>query len=327
MQNIKLLTSDDIKELISMEEAIDVMKLAFADLSLGKYRMPVRTVTDFGSDELSLFYKPSFLPAEDIIGIKLLSQSKGKALHGNPAIQGIVILINSRTNSIVGLMDGTYLTALRTGAASGIATRLLSRTESSVLAVFGAGAQAFTQFEAVCCERAVRKAYIFDLNPDSVNRFIDFFKTKTDIELVHATDLSYLKEADIICTATTSGKPLFPFDMLKKGVHINAIGSYTPKMQELPDELFTVASLFVDQKESCFSESGDIIVPMNKGTFIPENYKGEIGDLITSKISGRTSPDEITVFKSVGLAIQDLAMANFAYDKACRNEAGKNIEI
>jgi len=144
---------------------------------------------------------------------------------------------------------------------------------------------------------------------------------------VNATDLSYLKEADIICTATPSGKPLFPFDMLKKGVHINAIGSYSPKMQELPDELFSVASLFVDQKDSCFSESGDIIVPMKKGTFIPENYKGELGALITSKIGGRTSPDEITVFKSVGLAVQDLAMANFAYTKACRDNIGQDIKI
>lgn len=327
MQNIKLLTSADIKELISMEEAIDVMKLAFADLSLGKFRMPVRTVTDFGSDELSLFFKPSFMPAEDIIGIKFLSQSKGKPLHGNPAIQGIVILINSKTNSIIGLMDGTYLTALRTGAASGIATRLLSRAESSVLALFGAGAQGYTQFEAVCCERAVKRAYIYDLNPDSVNSLIDSFKSKTDIELVHATDLSCLKEADIICTATPSGKPLFSMDMLKKGVHINAIGSYTPKMQELPDELFSVASLFVDQKESCFSESGDITVPMEKGTFKPDNYKGAIGDLILSKIGGRTAPDEITVFKSVGLAIQDLAIANFAYAKACHASLGQDIKI
>lgn len=327
MQTIKLLTSADIKDLISMEEAIEVMKMAFGDLSMGKYRMPVRTVTDFGSDELSLFYKPSFLPAEDFIGIKLISQSKGKALHGNPAIQGIVVLINSRTNSIIGLMDGTYLTALRTGAASGIATRLLSRRESSVLALFGAGAQGYTQFQAVCCERAVRRAYIYDLNPDSVNLFIDFFKSKTDIELVHATDLSHLKEADIICTATPSGKPLFSLDMLKKGVHINAIGSYNPKMQELPDELFSIASLFVDQKESCFSESGDITVPMKKGTFNPGKYKGEIGDLIISKIGGRTSADEITVFKSVGLAIQDLAMAVFAYKKTSLNEAGQKIVI
>ncbi len=327
MQNIKLLTSEDIKDLISMEEAIEVMKMAFWDLYLGKYRMPVRTVTDLGANELSLFYKPSFLPAEHRIGIKLLGQSKGKPLHGNPAIQGIVILIDSETNSIIGLLDGTWLTALRTGAASGIATRLLSREDSSVLALFGAGAQGYTQFEAVCCERPVRRAYIYDLDSEAVERFIDFFKEKTDVELLPAANLSSLKEADIICTATNSKKPLFTTDMIKKGVHINAIGSYNPGMQELPEDLFSVASLFVDQKDSCFSESGDIIVPMKKGTYKPENYKGEIGGLISSKIIGRVSPDEITVFKSVGLAIQDLAIANFAYTKACRGNIGQDIKI
>ena len=327
MQNIKLLTTADIKDFISMEEAINVMKLAFKNLSLGKYQMPVRTITDFGDAGLSLFYKPSFMPSEDMIGIKLLSQSKGKPSSANPAIQGIMILINSETNSVVGLLDGTYLTALRTGAASGIATRLLSRKESSVLALFGAGAQGYKQFEAVCCERNIKRAYIYDINSQAVERFIDFYKPETGVELVHASDLSYLKEADIICTATPSGKPLFPLNMLKKGVHINAIGSYSPKMQELPDGLFLTASLFVDHKDSCFAESGDIINPMSKGTFKSENYKGEIGELISAKITGRMTPDEITVFKSVGVAIQDLAIASFAYTKACQADKGQNIKI
>lgn len=308
-----------------MKEAIEVMKLAFSDLSMSKYLMPVRTVTDFGSGAITLFYKPSFLPAEAMIGIKLLSQSRGKPLQGNPAIQGIMMLIDSESNSIIGLLDGSYLTALRTGAASGIATRLLSRSESSVLALFGAGAQGYTQFEAVCCERAIRRAYIYDISPEAVGRFIDFFKPKTDIELLHGEELSSLKEADIICTATTSGKPLFVSDMLKKGVHINAIGSYKPEMQELPDDLFSVAALYVDHKDSCFSESGDIIIPLGKGTLNPDNYKGEIGELISSKITGRTSHEQITVFKSVGVAIQDLAIASFAYRKAC--EAGKGHDI
>jgi ornithine cyclodeaminase/alanine dehydrogenase len=327
MQYIKLLTSEEIKDLVSMEEAIDVMKLAFSDLSLGKYRMPVRTVTDFGTEGISLFYKPSFLPSDERIGIKLLTQSKGKPLHGNPAIQGLMILINSESNSIIGLLDGTCLTALRTGAASGIATRLLSRPESSVLALFGAGAQGYTQFEAVCCERAIRRAYIYDINAGAARQFIDYFKPKTGVELVHAAELSYLQEADIICTATTSGKPLFPLEILKKGVHINAIGSYSPKMQELPDDLFSVASLFVDHKESCFSESGDIIIPMSRGTFRTANYRGEIGELISGKITGRTSRDEITVFKSVGVAVQDLALASYAYTKAAGAGIGQEIKI
>ncbi|MCU0378875.1 MAG: ornithine cyclodeaminase family protein [Bacteroidales bacterium] len=327
MQNIKILTSEEIKDLVSMKEAIDVMKLAFSDLSMGKYRMPVRTVTDFGNGAISLFFKPSFLPQEERIGIKLLSQTRNKPSQGSPAIQGIMVLIDSATNSIIGLLDGSYLTALRTGAASGIATRLLSRSESSVLALFGAGAQGYTQFEAVCCERDIRKAYIYDTSSEAADRFIAFFKAKTDVELLHGADLSSLREADIICTATNSGKPLFQTDMLKKGVHINAIGSYKPQMHELPDDLFSVASLYVDHKDSCFSESGDIITPLEKGIFNHDNYKGEIGELISSRITGRISSDQITVFKSVGVAVQDLAMASFAYRKACDAGIGQDIKL
>jgi len=120
---------------------------------------------------------------------------------------------------------------------------------------------------------------------------------------------------------------LFPLEMLKKGVHINAIGSYSPKMQELPDDLFSVASLFVDHKDSCFSESGDIIIPMSRGTFSTANYRGEIGELISEKITGRISHDEITVFKSVGVAVQDLALASFAYTKAAGAGIGQEIKI
>lgn len=327
MQSIKILSSADIKGLVTMKEAIDVMEMAFKELYLGNFQMPLRTITDFGEDELSLFYKPSFMPKEEMIGVKLLGQSKKKSTNGNPTIQGIVVLISSTTNSIVGILDGTYLTALRTGAASGIATRYLARKESSVLAVFGAGAQGYSQFEAICCERNIKKAYIYDIDSTAADRFANCYKSWSSTELVPTKDLSCLKEADIICTATNSYKPLFPLNMLKKGVHINAIGSYNPTMQELPDDLFSTASLYVDQKDSCFAESGDIIIPMNKGTFKLENYKGEIGELISSGGNGRTSSSEITVFKSVGLAIQDLAIANYAYNKSSKENIGQVIKI
>jgi ornithine cyclodeaminase/alanine dehydrogenase-like protein (mu-crystallin family) len=327
MQSIKILSSTDIKVMVSMKEAIDVMGMAFKELYQGNFQMPLRTITDFGEDELSLFYKPSFMPKEEIVGVKLLGQSKKKSTNGNPTIQGIVVLINSKTNSIVGILDGTYLTALRTGAASGIATRYLARKESSVMAIFGAGAQGHSQFEAICCERNITKAYIYDIDSTAADRFANYYKSWSSSVLIPTNELSCLNEVDIICTATNSCKPLFSLKMLKKGVHINAIGSYNPTMQELPDDLFTSASLYVDQKDSCFAESGDIIIPISKGTFKPENYKGEIGELIASKVTGRTSSSEITIFKSVGLAIQDLAIANYAYTKACEENIGQVINI
>lgn len=327
MGMIKVLSSTDIKELVTMKEAIDVVEEAYRDLSAGRVEMPLRTITDLGKEELTLFYKPSFIPSLGTVGIKLLSQYKQTAGPGNPTIQGIVILIDAGTNMIRAIVDGTYLTALRTGAATGVATRQLAREDASVLALFGAGAQGYTQFKAVCAVRKIKRVYIFDLNPEAIRRFIDFHKSCTDVEFCVGDDTDVLKEVDIICTVTNSKSPLFKSEVLKRGVHINAIGSYNPGMRELPEDLFTYASLVVDHKDSCFSESGDIIIPLSEGMLDLSHYKGEIGDVLTGKAKGRETEEETTVFKSVGIAIQDLATACYAYRKACGREIGNDIVI
>lgn len=325
MNTIKILSSEDIKELVSMKEAINTIATAFCDLSAKNVNMPLRTITDFGENELTLFYKPSLMPSLHSIGIKLLSQYKTGGRNGRPTIQGIIVLIDSENNTTQAILDGTYLTALRTGAASGVATRCLAREDSEVFVLFGAGAQGYTQFEAVCCERSIRKAYIFDVNKEAIERFIGHYKGLKQVDLYPGEDLSVIAEADIISTVTNSKQPLFPSNLLKKGVHINAIGSYNPCMHELPTDIFTSASLFVDHKDSCFSESGDIIIPLSEGMLPPDHYKGEIGEVLLSRIRGRISSDEITVFKSVGIAIQDLAAANYAYRQACQKGVGTDI--
>ena len=191
----------------------------------------------------------------------------------------------------------------------------------------GGGTQAYTQFEAVCCEREITEAFIFDINRAKAERLANHFKGKFNGRITVTDDLSLLSRADIICTATPSTKPLFPANLLKPGVHINAIGSYNPQMQELPNELFTTALLYVDHEESCFSETGDLINPLKLGTLNMENYRGEIGSLVASVSTGRSSADEITVFKSVGVAAQDLAIAEFVYRKAVELSVGNNFEF
>lgn len=324
---IKILSSADVKKLVPMEEALGVVENAFRDLSEGRVKMPLRTITDLGKEELTLFYKPSFMPTIGTVGIKLLSQYKQTPRAGLTTIQGIVILIDAETNRTRAIVDGTYLTALRTGAASGVATRCLAREDASVLALFGAGAQGYTQFEAMCCVRKIKKVYIFDLHPEAVQRFIDFYRSRAGIEFCAGEDTGVLEEADIICTVTNSESPLFKKEVLKKGVHINAIGSYNPKMQELPEDMLASASLIVDHKDSCFSESGDILIPLSKGILDEKHYKGEIGDLLTGKARGRDSEEEITIFKSVGIAIQDLATAAYAFRKSCECDVGSEVTI
>ena len=310
-----ILSSEDVRRLVSIEEAIEVVASSYSELSEGGIQMPVRTVTDFDHDDLTIFYKPSYMVSERIAGIKLLSQLRNGGRNGHPTIQGIVMLIDAVNNTTCAIVDGTYLTALRTGAASGVATKCLARENATTLVIFGAGAQSYTQFEGVCAVRNIKKAYVFDIRKETVDKFIHTYRD-SDVEIKYGDDISKVSEADIICTVTNSVVPLFPREILKKGVHINAIGSYAPNMQELPDDIFKGTSLFVDHRQSCFSESGDIIIPLSK-ELLPENsFKGEIGDVLTGKIAGRSFDEEITIFKSVGLAVQDLATANYAYKKA-----------
>lgn len=326
MNDIKILSSDDVRRLVSIEEAIDAVAVSYRELSEGRAQMPVRTVTDFNYDDLTVFYKPAYMASGHIAGVKLLSQLRMGGRNGHPTIQGIVMLIDARNNVTQAIVDGTYLTALRTGAASGVATRLLAREDSHTLAIFGAGAQAHTQFRAMCAVRRIRKAYIFDIHDGAVEKFIEAHEG-LGVDLQPGGDISKLREADIICTVTNSRTPLFPKEALRKGVHINAIGSYSLEMRELPDDIYVGTSLFVDHRASCFSESGDIIGPVSKGLLPDVSYKGEIGELLAGKIRGRDSDEEITVFKSVGVAVQDLVTAHYAYTKACSEKAGSDITI
>lgn len=328
MNTIKVLNSEDLKQLVSIEEAIETVVDAYVELSNNTAEMPDRVITGLGQ-ELDIFFKPSLVPNINTAAVKLLSIRKQGGVNGHPAIQGLVILIDSENNLTQAIIDGSHLTALRTGAASGVATRYLAREDSSVLALFGAGAQAYTQFEAVCAERPIKKAYLFGSSKtsQSVQTFIDYYKGKSNVEIIAADNLEVLSSVDIICTVTPSFQPLFKTSQLKKGVHINAAGSYSPTMHELPEDIFMHTSLFVDHKESCFSSTADILVPLEKGLLPMENFKGEIGDLILGKIKGRSNDSEITVFKNVGIAIQDLMTAKYAYDKACKENFGTSIKM
>ena len=225
------------------------------------------------------------------------------------------------------LMDGEYITALRTGAASGLATRFFARQNAQTLALFGCGAQGKTQLEAVACERNIKKAYIFDKNSKRANRFILEMRNNLDLELIFTRDISVLAEADIICTATNSRKPLFSRSDVKKGVHINAIGSFQPHMQELDPLLIRDAKVYVDQMESCLKESGDLIKPISKGIISGNDIIGEIGDFSLNRIKGRESEDEITLFKSVGVAIQDYAVSIDIYNNSLEKSFGTEISI
>lgn len=314
-RNIKFLSSKDIRKLISMEEAINAMQQAFASYSEGTSRVPQRYVSEIEGIGMDLFFKPAYNKSLGRIAVKILTQKTGEIIQGVPSILGVILLLDMKTGAILSMMDGTYLTALRTGAASGIATKLLARDDANTVAIFGCGAQGKTQLEAICDVRPIKRVLLYDTNTDAAEKFKNEMEERQSISINVEKNLQNLKQADIICTATNSEKPLFSRDDISEGVHINAIGSYKPNMQELDPLIIKSGKLFVDSSESVLKESGDLIKPISSNVFSENIIKAEIGDLINNEVTGRQTNDEITIFKSVGLGVQDLFVANAIYNK------------
>jgi ornithine cyclodeaminase/alanine dehydrogenase len=322
---MRIIKAGEIRQHYSMKQAIDAMQRAFSSLSSNECHIPMRVVTRLPAGDLLMLYKPAFVEKERKVTVKFITQRERTVIQGVPAIQGIVMVIDSVTGEIQSVMDGNYLTALRTGAASGLATRLLAGKGARTMALFGCGAQGKTQVEAVLCERPVSKILIFEKNRDRANQFIGELKGELSAEVVYCENTTALNEADIICTATNATEPLFKKEDVKKGAHINAIGSFQPHMQELDPRLIRDARVFLDSREPCLKESGDLIRPIEEGIISENHLAGEIGDFLLNRIAGRESDDQITIFKSVGVAIQDYVVATDIYNYSL--EQGFGVEI
>jgi ornithine cyclodeaminase/alanine dehydrogenase-like protein (mu-crystallin family) len=324
---IRIIRAGEIKKFYSMQRAIDAMEHAFSSLSSGESFVPQRFVSKLPSNELLMLFKPAFVEKDKRVTVKFLTQRETGFIPGIPTIQGIVLVIDSVTGEILSIMDGEYITALRTGAASGLATRFFARKDAETMALFGCGTQGRTQLEAVMCERKIKKVLVFDKNKETAYQFIQEMQEKLQLEMVYVDDATALKEADVICTATNSTKPLFREEDVKKGAHINAIGSFQPHMQELDPYLIRDAKVYVDQAEPCLKESGDFIKPISEGIISDDHIMGEIGDFCLNKISGRESDEELTIFKSVGVAIQDYAVATDIYNTSLIEGFGQEIGL
>jgi ornithine cyclodeaminase/alanine dehydrogenase-like protein (mu-crystallin family) len=306
--NLRTFTDADIKTLVSMSQSIELMKEAFRQLSSDGPVVPLRTVIESREVSGRALFMPSYSPGYSLFGLKMVSVFDGNSTRELPVVQGRMLVMDANTGTPLGIFEAEYLTALRTGAASGLATDLLARKDSKVLALFGTGPQAETQFEGVLAVRPIQEVIVFGRGESGIEIFCEKIRRRGLI-IRKASGLAELKNADIICTATTSARPLFEVGHISPGVHINGIGSYKPSLQEIPAEVIKKSLLVVDQRRAALSEAGDIIIPILKGIIQSTHIHGELGELVSGSKRGRTSRDEITVFKSVGNAIQDLAIA------------------
>jgi ornithine cyclodeaminase len=274
---------------------------------------------------------PAFVDDEggQALAVKIVSVFPHNPDKGLPLIHAAVIVMDAETGEVLALLEGGSLTAIRTGAGAGAATDVLARKDSQIAAIFGAGVQARTQLEAVCTVRQIETAWVYDPNPDQAEKFIAEMAGQGPIPQdlrPAASPKEAVQDADIISAATTATAPVFEAADLKPGVHINAVGSYTPEMQEIPAQAILQAYAVVDSRSATLAETGDLIQPIQQGLFTEEHIQAELGEILLGKKPGRRDAQQITYFKSVGVAVQDAMAGRLALENAKKLGLGQTVD-
>ncbi len=317
------LTPDEIRECLPMPAAIETAKDAFSALSSGSASAPQRSCIDTGSG-VTLVMGAGV--AGHGLATKTVSVFDGNHTRGIPAVQGLVLVLDPETGTPDAILDGTFLTAWRTGAASGAATSLLARDDARVGLVIGSGPQARTQVLAIDAARELDTIFVYGRDPERANACVDDVRGHARANVRTADDLdAVLARADVLCTATNARAPLFDGDRLPAGIHVNAVGSFTPEMRELDATTIRRAKIFIDAVEAALEEAGELIAARDAGVTDTAAWT-ELGRVATGA-PGRTDPQEITLFKSVGHAVQDVTAASRAVAEARARGLGRTIEI
>ena len=324
-----LLSREDIKKVFTMKDAIEADKKAFQLVVEGKCDAPLRTNIQAPKHEGCFLFMPAYVEEMDTASLKIINIFPHNIDNGIPSSPAQVLLIDGKTGIVIAVLDGTYVTQLRTGAASGAAFDVLARKDARIGALIGTGGQAATQLEAMLAARDIKEVRVFDLNYDRTKEFADRMQEELasyGAKIVAAkTSDEAVEGADLLITVTPSSKPVFDASKVKEGATISCVGAYQPHMQEMDPAILTRASkIYFDSKEAVLSESGDILIPLEQGTITEEDFTGDLGNVIKGELAGRENEEEIIVFETVGVATQDLVAARTIYDKAV--EAGVGIE-
>jgi ornithine cyclodeaminase len=325
---IRILSGADVRAAIDMPAAIDAMRDAFGALADGRATVPVRLAlqTPHG---VTLFMPAHVSGDGEIAGAKVVSVNPDNAGRGIPVIHGAVLALEAETGRLRALMDGTWLTALRTGAVGGLAADLLARRDASVVALFGAGVQARAQLEAVRCVRPITEVRIVSRSGASAAALVEELGRHGDGVEAHVVSepAAAISGADIVIAATSSATPVFPGALVEPGTHVTGVGSFTPEMREVDTDLVMRARVIVDQREAILEEGGDIVGPIRDGAVDASVMEAEIGEIVLGRASGRTGDEEITFFKSVGNAVQDVTVAARVLEVAEREGLGVLAEL
>lgn len=322
--SVLLLSQDEVFALLPMAECIPLMRAALVSLAEGLAHQPLRTVVRPPGAAGLMGLMPSYSFGErPAFGLKAICVFHGNAARGKDSHQGAVLLFSAETGELLSVVNASAVTAVRTAAVSGVATHALAREDAGDLAIVGAGVQARTHVEAISQVRRIRRCRVASRRLESARRLADELQGsyKFPVEAVGTVEEA-LSGADLIVTATNTAEAVVRREWVSAGAHINAVGACTPNARELDAATVAASSLFVDSVESTLNEAGDYLRAAQEGSVAPGHIRAELGEVLKGSKPGRTSLDEITLFKSLGLAVEDLAAAEYLYRKSKETGAG-----
>jgi ornithine cyclodeaminase/alanine dehydrogenase-like protein (mu-crystallin family) len=322
---MRILARQDIEKLITMREAIAAMEEVFAALTEKEAQVPDRTVLTLDRSDNSVLFMPGYLKKTGGVGLKVVSVFPTNAAKGIPIISAQIMMCDPANGEVNAILEGGYITALRTAATTAVATKYLARGDACNLGVFGAGVQAKSQIEAHREIKNLARIIIFDPDRKKSEALAQHFQLLCGQSCkcsAAGSPEELVTLSEIIITATTSQTPVFKGDSLLKGTHLNAIGSYKPHVREVDDATIRRSRIFVDSSEHASREAGDLIIPLSTGVIKEHDILGELGELVLGRKKGRQTTDEITFFKCVGLAVQDIAVAQRVLEKAIQGNVG-----
>jgi ornithine cyclodeaminase len=324
-QSLLVLTATDIERLLPMSVCIDLMATTLAELERGELHQPLRTIIRPENARGVMGLMPTYRRSASF-GLKAICVFPGNSKRGLDAHQGGVLLFSGETGELQGIFNASAITAIRSAAASGVATRLLAREDAAELAIIGAGVQARVHLEAMAAVRSIKRATVVSRNPAHAEKLAAEMAPKFPFPIEPQTDIKQaLDGADLIVTCTNAKEPILKREWIAEGAHINAVGACIPTAREIDSATMAAARLFVDRRESAMNEAGDYLLAAKEGVVTPDSLEAEIGELLTGKKEGRRTATELTLFKSLGIAVEDLACAEYLFQNAMASGAGTEV--
>jgi alanine dehydrogenase len=317
-----LLTDSDVRKVLPIASLVDVMEQALASFSSGQVNQPVRASVHVAKHQAFFGVMPAYLSAPAALGAKLVTVFSGNAAQGLPALYATIVLLDPETGALAAIMDGRYITAARTAAVSAVAVRRLSRTDASVLTILGSGVQARSQAEAICRIKSFREVRAWSPTPEHLARFVS---EAGAVVQTAANAEAAVRGADVIVLATSSATPVIQSEWIAPGALVISLGAHEPGMREMDPALTARARVIVDSREAALVEAGDIVQGIREGHFTGAHIAGELGEVILGRVPGRRTAGEIVVFKSLGMAVEDVAAAQLVFTRAKEQGIGREI--